>query len=146
MNLTDNFSLEELTASSTAVRLSIDNTPSLEIVAHLTQCAMGLEKVRALLGCPMHIDSGYRCQDLNKAVGGASNSAHMQGYAADFICPDFGTPVEIVRAIAASDIEFDKCIQEGTWVHISFDPAARRELLIANFAAGQPTTYTQGVA
>ena len=57
-----------------------------------------------------------------------------------------GTPVEIVRAIAASDIEFDKCIQEGTWVHISFDPAMRKELLIANFAAGQPTTYTQGVA
>ena len=146
MNLSDHFTLEELTGSTTATRLSIDNTPTPEIAAHLTQTAMGLEKVRALLGQPMHIDSGYRCPDLNKAVGGASNSAHMEGFAADFICPDFGTPVEIVRAIAASDIEFDKCIQEGTWVHISFDPAMRKELLIANFAAGQPTTYTQGVA
>ncbi len=142
--LTDHFTLEELTFSSTAVRNNLDNTPSLEIVAHLTTLAIGLEQVRALLGAPMHIDSGYRCAALNAAVGGSSKSAHMEGYAADFICPQFGTPLEIVKAIEASDILFDKCIQEGCWVHISFNPKARRVLLTAHFGA-DGVVYTQGV-
>lgn len=144
MQLTDHFSLEELTFSSTAIRNNIDNTPSFEIVAHLTTLAIGLEQVRTLLGSPMHIDSGYRCPALNAAVGGASKSAHMEGYAADFICPAFGTPLEIVKAIEASDIQFDKCIQEGRWVHISFNPKARRVLLTAHFDA-DGVVYTQGV-
>ena len=143
--LTEHFALEELTFSSTATRLGIDNSPSLEIVACLTQCAMGLEKIRALLGQPMHIDSGYRCPDLNKAVGGAADSAHMQGYAADFICPAFGTPLEIVHAIQAAGIPLDQCIQEGTWVHVSFAPAMRNEYLTAHFA-DSGATYTEGVA
>lgn len=144
MQLSDHFTLEELTFSSTAQRLGIDNTPAPEIAAHLTTLAAGLEKVRALLGGPMRIDSGYRCPALNTAVGGAKASAHLEGYAADFVCPSFGTPLQIVKAIEASDIQFDKCIQEGTWVHISFAPDARRILLTAHFGPNG-TTYTQGV-
>lgn len=143
MQLSEHFTLEELMFSSTAQRLGIDNTPNAVMVANLTNCASGLEEVRALLGRPMSIDSGYRCPDLNKAVGGASNSAHMTGYADDFVCPGFGTPEQIVKAIVASDIVFDQCIQEGTWVHISFDPAARKQVLTAHFGAAG-TTYTQG--
>lgn len=141
--LTEHFALEELTFSSTAQRLRIDNTPSLETVARLTQLALGLEKVRALLGQPMHIDSGYRCQALNKAVGGVPNSAHVDGYAADFICPAYGTPLEIARAIVASGIAFDQCICEGTWCHVSFDPRNRHQLLTAHFGPNG-TTYTGG--
>jgi hypothetical protein len=144
VKLTQHFSLEELTFSSTAQRLGIDNTPSLETVARLTVCAMGLEKVRALLGVPMHIDSGYRCPALNKAVGGVPNSAHVDGYAADFIAPDYGTPLQIARAIAGSGIAFDQCIQEGTWVHVSFDPRARHQALTATFGPNG-ATYTGGV-
>lgn len=142
--LTDHFSLEELTRSSTAVRLGISNTPDLETVMHLTTCALGLERVRSLLGQPLTIDSGFRCPALNKAVGGVPDSAHLYGYAADFICPDFGTPSDIARAIVASDLEFDQCIQEGTWVHISFDPRARRQALTAKFGPGG-ATYSSGV-
>jgi hypothetical protein len=142
--LTDHFSLDELTHSSTAVRLGIDNTPDLETVARLTVCAMGLERVRALLGQAMSIDSGYRCPALNKAVGGVADSAHLYGYAADFICPGYGTPAEIARAIVASGIAFDQCIQEGTWVHISFDPRLRRQALTAKFGPGG-ATYASGV-
>lgn len=144
MRLSDHFTLEELVFSSTAQRLGIDNSPSLEIVAHLTTLAMGLEKVRIRLGAAMHIDSGYRCQALNVAVGGSKTSAHLQGYAADFLCPQFGAPLAIVRSVAASGIAFDQCIQEGSWVHISFDPAARRQLLTAHFGP-DGATYTQGV-
>lgn len=144
MNLTDHFTLEELTFSDTAQRKQIDNTPSLEIVAHLTSLAMGLEEVRSLLSAPIRINSGYRSPKLNAAVGGAKQSAHMEGYAADFTCAEFGTPLEIVKAIQADGIECDKCIQEGTWVHISFDPQARKQFMTAHFGAGG-TTYTMGV-
>lgn len=146
MQLSDHFSLAELVASSTATRLGIDNTPSPQIVAALGVTAAGLEQVRSLLGGqPMHIDSGYRCPALNAAVRGAKNSAHMSGFAADFVCPSFGTPIEIVRAIQASNLQFDQCIVEcNAWVHISFAPDMRRQVLTAHFGPGG-TTYTQGV-
>lgn len=144
MNLSEHFTLEEMLFSDTAQRLNIDNSPPLEVIAHLTVAANGMEKVRALLGYPIRVNSGYRCPDLNKAVGGSKTSAHMTGYAVDFVCPKFGAPIQIVKAIAGSSIVFDQCIQEGTWVHISFDPRARRQLLTAHFGAGG-TTYTVGV-
>jgi zinc D-Ala-D-Ala carboxypeptidase len=153
--LSQHFTLEELTHSDLVQRRAllhlsdpaiplIDNTPSGEIMEHLKVLAGGLERVRSVLGQhPMSIDSGYRCAALNTAVHGAKDSAHLRGYAADFVCPAFGAPLEIVRAIAASGIEFDQCIQEGTWVHISFAPAMRREVLTAHFDGGK-ATYTQG--
>lgn len=144
MQLSPHFSLEELTASSTARRLGIDNTPPAEALANLAVTANGLEGVRSLLGQPMRIDSGFRCPALNRAVGGAKTSAHMSGYAADFVCPEFGDPLAIVKAIAASELPFDQVIQEGTWVHISFDPQLRRRILTAHFGPGG-TTYTEGV-
>ncbi len=145
MNLTEHFTLQEMTFSSTAERRGIHNEPDSIAAANLTATAMGLEQVRALLGAPLHIDSGYRCPALNKAVGGAWNSAHLRGCAADFTCASFGTPQQIVEAIASSPIAFDQLIQEGTWVHIAFDPNPRREVLTAHFN-GQGVTYTKGVS
>jgi zinc D-Ala-D-Ala carboxypeptidase len=143
MTLSPHFTLEELTFSSTAVRLGIDNTPSEEIVAHLKVAAEGMEQVRAMLGSAVHVDSGYRCDILNAAVRGSKTSAHVLGYAVDFTCPAFGTPLEIVHLIEKSTIAFDQCIQEGAWVHISFDPQMRRQVLTAHFDNGK-ATYTQG--
>jgi zinc D-Ala-D-Ala carboxypeptidase len=144
MQLTQHFTLEELTFSSTAQRLGIDNSPTPTLAAHLTRLAMGLEQIRALLGAPMHIDSGYRCPALNKAVGGVLNSAHLDGYAADFVAPEYGTPLQVARAIAGSGIPFDQVIQEGTWVHVSFDPRLRRNALTATFGPNG-ATYSGGV-
>lgn len=142
--LTDHFSLEELTRSSTAERMGIDNTPPANILPHLMEVAHGLELVRLLLGHPMYIDSGYRCEELNTAIHGSKTSHHMAGWAADFVCPAFGSPFKIVQEIAKSDIIFDQCIQEGTWVHISFAHGYRREILTAHFGKNG-TTYTKGV-
>ena len=142
--LSRHFTLEELTFSQTASRKNIDNTPSLEVVAQLTRLAYCMEQVRALLGGPIRITSGYRSPALNSAIGGAKNSAHMSGFAADFVCPSYGFPLDIVKAISASSIKFDQCIQEGTWVHISFDPDMRREVLTAHFHNGE-AYYTEGV-
>ena len=142
--LSRHFAQEELTFSQTAGRKGIDNKPSLEVIAHLTRLAYCMEQVRALLGGPIRITSGYRSPALNAAIGGSKNSAHMSGFAADFVCPSFGSALEIVKAIAVSNINFDQCIQEGTWVHISFDPAMRREVLTAHFHQGE-AYYTEGV-
>ena len=130
MQLTQNFSLEQLVYSETAERERIDNTPAAEVVANLKLLAQGLERVRLLTGHALEISSGYRCAELNRRVGGAHNSQHVQGLAADFTCAAFGPPVELIKAIRASDIEFDQCILEyAQWVHISFSRAPRGKVL-----------------
>lgn len=141
MNLSPNFTLEELVSSQTASRLNIDNTPSPEIIERLKMTCTKLEEVRLLLGHPIIVSSGYRSPRLNAAVGGVTTSAHSEGYAADFLCPGFGSPLEVCKKIAASDLKFDQLIREydnpdparsgqsGGWTHISFDPRMRRQLL-----------------
>lgn len=130
MQLSPNFSLSELIYSETAERNAIDNTPPPEIVENLKRLAAGLEAVRALLGTPLDISSGYRCPALNEMVGGSGTSQHVQGLAVDFDCRDFGTPLEIAHAIERSGIQFDQCILEyGRWVHLSFSDEPRRRML-----------------
>lgn len=131
MNLSPNFTLEELTESQTASRLQLDNSPDKATLEVLKRTARSLERMRTLLGNkPILISSGYRAPAVNRAVGGSLTSAHMLGRAVDFICPGFGTPLAICTHLAAqADFSFDQIIQEGTWVHISFDPRNRRQLL-----------------
>lgn len=138
MNLSNSFTLEQFTFSETAIRKGLDNTPNDEQIANLTDLAQSLERVQQLLG-PLHISSAFRSPKVNAAIGGSSTSAHMEGYAADFTCPSFGTPLEVCKAIAASDLSFDQLIQEGTWAHLSIDPRMRRELLTATFSGGKAT-------
>ncbi|WP_426074856.1 D-Ala-D-Ala carboxypeptidase family metallohydrolase [Janthinobacterium sp. DSP2-3-3] len=136
MQLSKNFSLAELVASQVATRKGIDNTPAPAIVANLTRLAVLLEQVRALVGAPIAISSGYRSPALNKAVGGAGNSAHVQGLAADISTAKL-TPKALALLIRQSDIAFDQLIYEGTWVHIGLSTGApRRQVLTAKFAGG----------
>ena len=121
MRLSENFSLEELTASETAARKGIDNTPSEEVINNLKRLAAALQEVRALLNHrAILVSSGYRSPELNQAVGGSATSDHCKGLAADFICPSYGTPNDIVRAIAVSGLSFKQVIREfDRWVHLS---------------------------
>lgn len=128
--LTPHFSLAELTHTSTG----LDNTPNAEEEARLETLAAFMEKVRAILGShPISVDSAFRSEAVNNAVGGVSNSAHRLGYACDFVCPDYGSPYEVCLALDAAQkagkIEFDQLIQEGTWTHISRDPQLRGQRL-----------------
>jgi len=138
--LTPHFTLEELCLSETAVRAGIDNTPPADVVANLLRLARMLEKVRALLKRPIHITSGFRCPELNARIGGSKTSAHLEGRAADFICPAFGTPYVVAKKIAAARLGYDQMIHEyGRWVHIAVPRAnerADRELL-SIFEAGR---------
>lgn len=146
MNLSAHFSLQELTASQTAVRRGIDNTPTAEALQNLQELANGLERVRAVLKCPILISSGYRSPKLNAAVGGSKTSQHCKGEAADFIAPGFGSPMEVCKAIVENQdtIHFDQLIHEGTWVHLSFSPEPRGSVLTAIFSNG-PTRYVKGI-
>ena len=130
MKLSPNFHLDEFVTSQTAARRGIDNRPTPEVIKRLRNTAKGLEKVRAVLGKPILISSGYRSPALNKAVGGSATSDHMTGDAADFISPGFGSPIAVCRAIVAAGIKFDQLIEEnGRWVHISFGPRMRGQIL-----------------
>ena len=145
MKLSQNFSLDEFTHSEIALRKGIDNTPPADVLANLHELASQMEKVRDLLGASLHINSAYRSPKVNAAVGGASTSAHMTGQAVDFICPAFGTPLEVAIEIAASDIEFDQLIAEGSWIHLGIRGDMRRQVLTAHFNGGK-ATYTAGLA
>jgi putative chitinase len=124
--LSQHFSLEELT--TTQVR-SVDNTAPPEVVTVLQDTAAHMEIVRSWLGQPIHVNSGYRCPTLNRIIGSKPTSAHITGHAVDFICPGFGTPLDVCRAIEDAGIQFDQLIWEGSWTHISFDPRMRQQVL-----------------
>lgn len=144
IQLTPHFTLEELTHSDLAVRKGIDNTPNVDQVENLKILAAEMEKVREILGHSVRINSGYRGVKLNTALGGTKTSAHLEGLAADFICPEYGAPKDICIELAASDLDFDQLIQEGTWVHLSVDPRMRRQVLTASFEGGK-ATYANGL-
>lgn len=146
MQLSKNFKLNEFTASQTATRKGIDNTPAAPIVERLRMLANTLEQVRTLLGDnSIRISSGYRCLALNRAIGSGDSSAHVQGYAVDFTCPNFGTPKEVANKIAESAIKFDQLILEGNqWIHLSVDPRNRRDVLTATFKGGK-ASYSKGI-
>ena len=135
MQLSPNFSLKELTASETAERHGIDNTPTPEIIENLKLLAAALQEVRTLLGNkPIQINSGYRSPAVNEKLGSKPTSDHCKGLAADFVCPSFGSPDEIVRAIMGSAIPYKQVIREfDRWVHFAIPAPGeepRRQALI----------------
>ncbi len=148
MNITPHFQFEEFIASHKATELGIDNAMPDQYYPNLKRLAELLEQVRELLGHSVHITSGYRCYALNVAVGGSKNSQHMEGLAADIICPSFGDALAVCNAIAKSDLLFDQVIYERTWCHVSITNKGlvpRHDILTAHFKEGQKTTYTEGL-
>lgn len=144
MNLSPHFTLEELSSSDTAVRKGIDNTPSAAIIENLKRIAQTLEEVRALVGGPIRVSSGYRSPELNKAIGGSGKSAHLEGLAAD-ITVSGKTPKELAILIRDSGIKYDQLIYEGTWVHVGLaNGTLRQQDLTAHFGSGA-TTYSSGI-
>ena len=142
MRLSKHFSLEELTQSDTAVRLDIDNTPTVEVIDNLTFLAEKLEDVRDLLRTPMLISSGFRSLILNRHLGSKDTSSHVKGLAVDFISPSFGNPEAIVKTIVESDIQYDQVILEfNRWVHLSFaKESPRLQSLIIDKKGVRPFT------
>lgn len=150
IRLSPNFWLHELIVSQKATRLGIKNYPGPDELVNLGLLAESLEQVRAELGhVPVIVSSAFRSRRVNALSDGSRNSAHIQGLAADFTVPDFGTPLAICRRLArAENIQFDQLIFEGTWVHFAraaVGAKPRRQVLTAHFRKGQKTTYTPGL-
>ena len=136
MNLTEHFTLEELTATS---HRQFDNIPNSDEIANLTRLAMFLEKVRSKLGGkPVMINSGFRSKEVNDSVGSKDTSQHRIGCAADIRVPGM-TPNEVVQTLIDSGLPYDQIIREfDAWTHISIPNNAglfpRRQALIIDRA------------
>ncbi len=140
MKISDNFTLEQMTFSQTALRKGLDNTPNAGEQANIQRlCETLLEPALWLLGRPLTVNSGYRSPALNAAVGGAASSAHMDGRAADVVPVglDLHAAFDILRE---SSLPFDQIILEcGAWIHLAIartgvDP--RRQVLTATGGPG----------
>lgn len=156
MNISEHFTLEELTFSATAKSKGIDNTPKGQDLENLKYTASQMEIVRNILKFPISVSSGFRCEALNKAVGGASTSAHQKGLAVDFTCKGYGDTRKVVQALLEAyrvkELAFDQLILEdpsspSSWVHIGFRQEGknqRGEVLAMNKVNGK-SVYSKGV-
>ena len=128
------FTPDEMIHSDTADRLYIDNTPTGDVIDNLDRLVTRvLDKLRDGWGRPIIVTSGYRCKELNAAVGGARNSQHLKGQAADIVSDDFEAFRRFVRRWC-KDNEFDQCIFEHSggreWIHISYVEGRNRRQII----------------
>lgn len=129
--LTKNFTLEELTDSTTAKKMGLNNKPDADQVENLKKLTTELlQPVRNIYGKPMYINSGFRSPALNKAVGGSATSDHMNGRSADVRTDN---PRELFNLVKGSDLSFDQLILYPTFVHMSFrsEVQNRRQILYA---------------
>ena len=130
------FNLREMYASTKANENNIDNTPPLEVKAHLVELVDNLlDPLREAWGSAINVTSGYRCKVLNTLVGGAPTSAHLSGYAADL----FPTNKKIrefkafvVKWLRENNVQFDQCICESNskgsqWVHLGLKGSSGKQ-------------------
>ena len=134
MNLSPHFTLAELTITD---HREFDNTPNEAEIENLKRLAAFLEEVKTVLGGkPIMVNSAFRCEQVNTAVGSKNTSQHRIGCAADIRVPGL-TPDEVVKAIIASGIGYDQVIREfDRWTHISIPNAGapRKQALIIDKA------------
>ena len=135
MNLSENFTLNELLRSDTANRMKIveQYTPSQAVIENLRKlCVNVLQPLRNHLGRSIRVTSGFRCNRLNTLVKGKKNSQHPEGKAAD-IEVDGMTNQDLMKVIIALDLPFDQLINEyepNGWVHVSFDDKRNRKQVL----------------
>lgn len=132
MRLGRHFTLDEFTHSQTAGRRGLKNDPGQTELANLQALVENvLDPLREALGKPIRVSSGFRSAQVNRAIGGAASSQHTLGQAADFTVPGMTTQ-EVVDAVRALGLPFDQLIEEfGSWVHVSYGPRHRRQVLRA---------------
>jgi hypothetical protein len=148
MQLSKHLSLAEVTRSETAKRKGVSNMPTPE---HLENFKLLAEKVfepiREHFKVPIHISSGYRSKELNKAIGGSSSSQHLLGQAIDIDMD--GTPNGVTNKMVfdyiKENLNFDQLINEFdySWVHVSYNSNGKQRKQILNAVkVGGKTTYT----
>lgn len=152
MNLSHNFTLQELIKSHEAVRKGLDNAPSQEVISNLQELSnMVLQPVRDHFDKSVTVNSGYRSPEVNAAVGGSKTSDHCKGQAADIEIA--GVPnVELAEwirdnlAFTQVILEFyTQGIPDSGWVHVSYDPANLKKQSLTAVKQDGKTVYLQGL-
>jgi hypothetical protein len=148
MQLSKHLSLAEVTRSETAKRKGVSNMPTPE---HLENFKLLAEKVfepiREHFGVPIHISSGYRSKELNKAIGGSLSSEHCEGRAVDIDMDGSASGVtnKQVFDFIKENLDFNQLINEFdySWVHVSYNPNGKQRKQVLNAVkVGGKTTYT----
>ena len=140
MNLSPNFTLEELTHTD---HREYDNTPNDKELENLKRLAQFLEEVKAALGGrPVMVNSAFRSKQVNDAVGSKDTSQHRIGCAVDIRVPKL-TPDEVVKIIIAAGLPYDQVIREfNAWTHVSIpntpDAKPRNQALIIDKQGTRP--------
>jgi hypothetical protein len=151
VRLSQNFTIQEYIKSQTALRQGIDNTPTEEHMGNATALFRNVvQKVRDQFGVTV-INSGYRGEALNKAVGGSSTSQHCKGEAVDIECP--GTPNYDVAKWIEDNLDFDQLILEfytpgipdSGWVHVSYKSEGNRKSVLTAMKEDGKTVYKPGL-
>lgn len=127
------FTIKEMTKSSTAKANGIDNTPSDEEIAKLQKLIEAvLDPLREWYGKPIRVNSGFRCEDLNEAVGGSDTSQHRLGEAADITVGTKKGNKKLFEYIK-DNLPFDQLINESnfSWVHVSYREGRLRKQVLA---------------
>jgi hypothetical protein len=135
--LSDSFSLQELLVSEVATRFGYAEQfePSPKVVYNLRLlCVHVLQPLRNALGYPIRVQSGYRCPRLNERIGGARESQHLQGKAADIMDLHNGNAF-LLQTIVQLGLPFDQVIDEFglAWIHVSYDPFRTRQQVLQSF-------------
>jgi len=152
MNLTENFTLSEMTKSETALRYDMDNSPPQEITSNLQALAVHvLQPVRDHYGKGVKVNSGYRSPDVNAKVGGSRTSDHCRGMAADIEIP--GVPNHELAEWIRSNLLFTQVILEfytqgvpdSGWVHVSYDHENLKKQALTAVKEDGKTVYLQGL-
>src|SRR5210317_565274 len=151
VKLSQNFTIQEYIKSQTALRQGIDNIPTEEHMGNATALFRNVvQKVRDQFGVTV-INSGYRGEALNKAVGGSSKSQHCKGEAVDIECP--GTPNYDVAKWIEHNLDFDQLILEfytpgipdSGWVHVSYKSEGNRKSVLTAMKENGKTVYKPGL-
>lgn len=152
MRLTNNFTLEELTKSETALRRNLENTPTVEVVENLQALATYvLQPVRDHFAKGVKVNSGYRAPEVNAAVGGSRTSDHCKGMAADIEIPglpnyDLAKWIEDNLAYTQVILEFyTQGVPDSGWVHVSYDPANLKKQSLTAVKKDGKTIYLPGL-
>ena len=147
-NLSEHFTIKELTYSDVAIRLGIDNTPTEQVLINLQNVVQFiLEPVRNYFDKPIKINSGYRSVELCKAIGSKPTSQHTLGEAVDFEV--IGIPNQVASEWLVNNLDYDQCILEfwnpnvynSGWIHCSYKPSGNRKMYLRAFTANSRTVY-----
>jgi len=151
MNLSKNFTVDELCKSEIAIRRSIDNTPTETVISNLQALVLNvLQPIRNSLG-PITINSGYRSPAVNVAVGGSPTSDHCLGMAADIEISGYDN--KMLAKFIEQNFKFTQLILEfyedgqpaSGWVHVSFDPSDLKCQTLRAVKQNGKTVYLKGI-